>query len=257
MNKVLIIDDDTFLTELYSRLMQSEGLDVEVANSGAEALALLSTSQPDLIVLDLHMPGMHGTEVLSAIRNNARLQHIPVIIFATGYMKSMISQVGDLGVHKVFSKMKCKPRVLLAEIKDSFANLEEKAVSQTFETRSALEVGIVDMQDPGKDQLRIWIERLGTDERPDARRVCLLYLYRMMREDIFFAMGLGELTPEGKLGCALKKLLEDLYDTPQLIHDSTVESLQHALDKLLSLNDTKRSAKLESEELLRDVLKGL
>ena len=255
MNKVLIIDDDVFLTALYAKLLRGEGLEVDVANSGDAALALIADSRPDLIVLDLHMPGMHGTDVLRAMRADERLQHIRVIIFATGYIKSLMSEVCDLGVHKVFSKMKCKPRALVAEIKESLASIKHEAV-QVPEKKSALEAGAEHLGNTGKEHLSTWIERLRTDGRAEARRVCLLHLYRITRKDMLAAISMAATTSEGKLGRALKKLLEDLYDHPQRIQDSTVESLEQALQKLMSFNEKARAAKLDSETTLQDVLKG-
>lgn len=256
MNKVLIIDDDIFLTELYVRLLKNEGLEVDVANSGAEALVRIADFCPHLVVLDLHMPGMNGTDVLRAIRNDSRFQCMPVIIFATGYEKSLMAEVGDLGPHKVFSKMKCKPRVLVAEIKDSLECLKREA-SQVLEARSGLEAGAEQIQDPGKDQLSIWLERLRTDVRPEALRVCLLYLYRIMLADILRAKGMDAVSPEGALGLALEKLMEELYENPQRIQDSTVESLEQACTKLLVLGEECCAVKLDSEAMLQDVLKRL
>ena len=256
MNKVLIIDDDVFLTTLYAKLLRGEGLEVNVANSGDEAFALIADSRPDLIVLDLHMPGMHGTDVLRAIRSDERFQRIRVIIFATGYIKSLMAEVCDLDVHKVFSKMKCKPRSLVAEIKESLASIKQEPVPVP-EKKSALEAGAELLREPEKERLSTWIERLRTDDRAEARRVCLLHLYRITRNDMLSAISMAATTSEGKLGRALKTLLEDLYDHPQRIQDSTVESLEQALQKLMSFNEKKIDAKLDSETTLQDVLKGL
>lgn len=257
MKKVLIIDDDIFLTELYARLLEREGMRVDVANSGAEALARISDSHPDLMVLDLHMPGMHGKEVLQAIRNDSAFNHIPVIVFSTGYEKTLMAEVGDLGVHKVFSKMKCKPRALVAEIKESLAHHKPAAAAPPAETVSVLEAGVQHMDDAGTDHLPLWIERLRTDSRNEARQVCLLHLYQIMRDDILFAMKQDASSAEGKLGQALRKLLEDLYENPGLIRETTVESLNQALHKLLALNEQSRNVRLDSETMLQDVLNGL
>ena len=263
MKKVLIVDDDIFLTNLYAKLLQSEGLEVAVVNSWDEALNWLKASLPDLVVLDLHMPDMKGADVLRAIRNDERLQHLWVIIFATGYLKSLMSEVEDLGAHKVLSKMKCKPRVLVAEIKDSLALLEQAPPpspprpSPPCPAMSALERTAEDMEDPGRAQCSLWFERLRSDPRNDARRVCLLHIYKIFQKEIVYAMGLDKLTSEGKLGRALKKLMDDVYDHPHLIGDSTTESLEQALQKLQHLNAKTSKRQLKSEAMLKDVLSGL
>lgn len=255
MKKVLIVDDDVFLTGLYATLLQKEGVKVDVVNSGTDALNWLSTSTPDLIVLDIHMPGMKGTDVLRAIRNDMRLSHLYVIVFATGYLKSLVSEVGELGVQKVISKMKCRPRSLVAEIKDSLASLEEAAAVP--EVKSDLEIAVEHIENPDNEDCSVWLERLHSDSRDEARRICLLHIYSMYRGPIMLAMRSDALSPEGKLGRALKKLLDDLYDHPHLIQDSTAESLGQALRKLQGLNADVKKVQLESEAMLKDVLDGL
>jgi CheY-like chemotaxis protein len=257
MKKVFIVDDDVFLTGLYEKLLRNEGLDVEVANSGAEALARISGFHPDLVVLDLHMPGLHGTDVLRAIRDDANLRHIRVIVFATGYIKTLVNEVADLGVHQVLSKMKCKPRALVAQIKDALEDLKREAASAPQHKVSALESGVGHIKESGVDQLPVWIERLRGDGRAEARRVSLLHLYRILQEEIRYAVEFDGTTAEGKLGRALKKLMEDLFDNPRLITASSVDSLEQAIQKMLHLNEAKRNGTLESEAMLKDVLKGL
>jgi CheY-like chemotaxis protein len=249
-----MIDDDVFLTSLYAKLLQKEGLEIDVVNSGADALIRLPIYEPDLVVLDLHMPGMHGVDLLRSIRNDKRFQSLPVIIFATGYLQSLISEVEDLGVHKVFSKMKCKPRMLVAEIKESLASLKQTQPAPS--TLSFLDDAIEGIENLGRDQLSSWLEHLRTDTRSDARRVCLVHLYGIVREEICATMELDELSPEGRLGRALKKLLEDLYNNPDLIRDSTVESLEQALQKVMAIEVAPSNAQLESEVMLQDILKA-
>lgn len=258
MNKVLIIDDDIFLTELYVRLLEKEGIEVEVANSGDEALVQVANFCPNLVVLDLHMPGMNGVDVLRSIRNDKRFQHMPVIVFATGYEKSLMAEVGDLGAHKVFSKMKCKPRVLVAEIKETLENLEQEP-PQIFEEWSELEVEAEQMEDEEIDELSSWIERLRVDVRPEARRLFLLHIYRIMLEDIHCAMEMDDASPGRSLGVALKKLMEELYEAPHTIQDSTLEALEKACAKLRVLGGENRgvATKPDSEAMLQDVLKRI
>lgn len=76
--KILFIDDDTSLTTVVSHQLQTMNFNVRVANSGGEGLELFRSWLPDLVLLDLQMPDMHGMEVLRRIRSiNAE---VPVII---------------------------------------------------------------------------------------------------------------------------------------------------------------------------------
>lgn len=74
MPHILMIDDDAHINDIVSRALQAEGYRVTSAYSGTEALLLLTQQKPDLILLDLMLPGLSGEELLPQIQN------IPVIV---------------------------------------------------------------------------------------------------------------------------------------------------------------------------------
>lgn len=74
MKTIAVIDDDIFIGNMLEEVLAKEGYRILRAYSGTEAVLLLSANQPDLILLDLMLPGLNGSEVLSHI------QDIPVII---------------------------------------------------------------------------------------------------------------------------------------------------------------------------------
>lgn len=74
MKKIAIIDDDIYIGNMLEELLRDNGYDVLRAYSGTKALLLLSQSKPDLILLDLMLPGLSGEEVLP------KIQGIPVIV---------------------------------------------------------------------------------------------------------------------------------------------------------------------------------
>jgi diguanylate cyclase (GGDEF)-like protein len=80
MSKILIVDDEPTIVELLEEHLQSEGYDTVHAFSGEEALQLLEHEVPDLVLLDLMLPGMDGYEVCRLMQRDARLNHIPVIM---------------------------------------------------------------------------------------------------------------------------------------------------------------------------------
>lgn len=85
---VLVVDDDPEARELTTRMLEREelGLAVLTANSGEEALDLALKRQPDLIILDVMMPGLDGWQVLKSLRSQPETEHIPVL------MQSMLHQ---------------------------------------------------------------------------------------------------------------------------------------------------------------------
>src|SRR5215468_3044647 len=78
---VLIVDDDPDLLDVTSFVIENEGMAVETARNGAEALALLGTGRlPAPVLLDLMMPVMNGWEFLAAVANDPLLTEIPVVV---------------------------------------------------------------------------------------------------------------------------------------------------------------------------------
>jgi len=78
MKKILIVDDEESIRLLYKEELEEEGFVVEVAKDGEEALKQLSLFKPDLITLDIKMPGMNGIETLKRIREVER--QLPIIM---------------------------------------------------------------------------------------------------------------------------------------------------------------------------------
>ena len=76
MKTIAIIDDDIYIGDMLTEVLTQEGYDVLRAYSGTEAIYLLSHKKPDLILLDLMLPGLSGEEVLATIKN------IPVIVLS-------------------------------------------------------------------------------------------------------------------------------------------------------------------------------
>ncbi len=77
---VLIVDDEANIIVSLEFLMQQAGFQVGIARSGEEALVQLSRLQPDVVLLDVMLPGIDGFDVLQHIRQTPHLQHIAVIM---------------------------------------------------------------------------------------------------------------------------------------------------------------------------------
>lgn len=78
--KILIVDDDSRNRKLEEALLRSDGYEVHSVDSGTAALAAISATAPDLILLDLMMPGMDGFEVMRRLKNDPNAKEIPVIL---------------------------------------------------------------------------------------------------------------------------------------------------------------------------------
>ncbi|MDO8659602.1 MAG: response regulator [Candidatus Parcubacteria bacterium] len=78
--KVFIVEDDVFLGSMISQRISVETSDVSLFKNGEDALKALETSIPDIIVLDIFLPGIDGFEVLQKVRDNEKIKNIPVLI---------------------------------------------------------------------------------------------------------------------------------------------------------------------------------
>lgn len=100
MLKILILEDDIPLVKAYEKKFTDEGCEVKVAQDGKEGLALLQTFTPDIIILDLIMPTMTGFDFLKAIKEDQKLNTIPVLILTNIYADTLdlIKNYGVAGV---------------------------------------------------------------------------------------------------------------------------------------------------------------
>ncbi|HJS19875.1 MAG TPA: response regulator [Anaerolineales bacterium] len=110
--KLLVIDDDSAVTDLLSLLLKSQGFEVFATNNSAEGLSMIRELQPDLVVLDLMMPEMDGWEVCRSVR---QFSQVPIIVLSALNDPSMIASVLDAGADDYLTKP-TPSRVLVAHI---------------------------------------------------------------------------------------------------------------------------------------------
>jgi len=78
--KILVVDDDEHILRSLSQYLELEDFNVVSASSGPEALALFAKEKPDLLVLDVMMPGMDGFQVLETLRKDPETAGVPVLM---------------------------------------------------------------------------------------------------------------------------------------------------------------------------------
>lgn len=78
--KILVIDDEENIANLVKDILEGEGFQVTLAYNGEEALEKIHQAPPDLVILDLRLPGMSGYQVCQSIREDVSLAHIPIIM---------------------------------------------------------------------------------------------------------------------------------------------------------------------------------
>ncbi len=113
---ILVVDDDTTNLRMASRILSEEQLRVSCLKSGEDALKFLQENKPDLILLDVHMPGMDGFETIGAIRENKATSDIPVI-FLTADEDTDTETRGLKAGAMDFIKKPFVPEVLLLRVR--------------------------------------------------------------------------------------------------------------------------------------------
>jgi two-component system cell cycle response regulator len=104
MPKILIADDSRFHVRLLAAYLTPRGFDVIFASDALQAWTAALRSNPDLILLDINMPGGTGIEVLKRLRISTKTQHIPVIVISGDERAATKSLVRDLGAADFLQK---------------------------------------------------------------------------------------------------------------------------------------------------------
>ncbi|HEY8672679.1 MAG TPA: response regulator [Candidatus Dormibacteraeota bacterium] len=112
--RLLLVDDDDALAEMYALQLTASGYHVTTARSGAEALALVVDITPDLIYLDLGLPGMPGLEVLERLRSAPDTAEVPVVILTNFSEPEMMQRGRELGAQEYLVKVNTPPALLAA-----------------------------------------------------------------------------------------------------------------------------------------------
>ena len=113
---ILVVDDDTSNLKMANRILSGEKMRVSCMKSGEDAIKFLQENRPDLILLDIHMPGMDGFETIAAIRENKETADIPVI-FLTADDDSDTETRGLKAGAMDFIKKPFVPEVLLLRVR--------------------------------------------------------------------------------------------------------------------------------------------
>jgi len=115
--KVLIVEDDEFLLQMYSTKLELEGFKVLEAINGLQGLKTAQKELPDLILLDLNLPEMSGFEVLGQLKREDNTKDIKVLILTNYSQKEDIDRCLDLGADDYLIKAHFVPSEVIAKIK--------------------------------------------------------------------------------------------------------------------------------------------
>jgi len=114
--KILIIEDDKFLRKVISKKLAGEGYDIVEALDGEEGLKSAQDEKPDMILLDLILPGIDGFEVLARIKQDSSIAGIPVMILSNLGQKEDIDKGMKMGAVDYLIKAHFTPGEITSRI---------------------------------------------------------------------------------------------------------------------------------------------
>ena len=117
---VLVVEDDKFISNAFKTKFESEGFTCKLAFNGEEALEILQDFVPSIIILDLVMPVKNGFEVLRAVRQDARLKEVPVIVATNLGEEQYIVKAKEMGANDYILKSELSLSDLVKKIKLRF-----------------------------------------------------------------------------------------------------------------------------------------
>ncbi|WP_338583668.1 Hpt domain-containing protein [Pseudomonas sp. MAG733B] len=101
---VMVVDDSVTVRKVTSRLLERHGMNVLTAKDGVDAMLLLEEHLPDVMLLDIEMPRMDGFEVATQVRNDERLQHLPIIMITSRTGQKHRDRAMAIGVNDYLGK---------------------------------------------------------------------------------------------------------------------------------------------------------
>src|SRR5437016_4861855 len=125
MPKIVVVEDQQVLATVYRNKFVAEGYQVEVASDGETGLALINSTKPDLVILDLMLPKLTGIEVLKSVRANPLFQTLPVIIFSNASLPGMVEDAWKAGATMVLSKSSHSPKQIVESVRNALKTAAE------------------------------------------------------------------------------------------------------------------------------------
>lgn len=116
-NKILLVEDDTFIRDIYQSELTKNGFEVTAFASGEEALQTLEQKEFDLALLDIMLPGINGIDVLKRIKQNPKTQNLQVVMLTNLGQETVVKEGLDTGAVGYLIKASYNPDQLVQEVR--------------------------------------------------------------------------------------------------------------------------------------------
>ncbi len=241
MRKVLIIEDNQIVANVYRNQLAVEGYQAEIALDGETGMDKMQSFQPDVLILDLILPKMTGMEVIRKVRDSKGFAKLPIIVLSNTYLTNLIQEAWKAGANKCLSKSSCSPKEMLKVVRntigDSGAMLHpskpESAANVPPDTdfQSDLHQKFVESLPATLVMLRAQLQNL-IRAGSDVEKLNEIYhLYRLLHS----LTGNAGITGHhliASLSDAVEALLKELYEKPKSITSSSLRTVAAGVDFL-------------------------
>ena len=113
--RILVVDDFHDNREMYATYLRFSGFTVDEAVTGTEAIDKALATRPNLIVMDLSLPGMDGWEATRRLKTDPKTKHIPIVVVSGHALEGSVRAAEAAGCD-AFLRKPCLPQALLAEV---------------------------------------------------------------------------------------------------------------------------------------------
>ena len=120
--KILLVEDDPFIADIYQEKLNRKEFDVKVVNDGREAVTVIKQDKPDILLLDIVLPGIGGWQILRKLKKGGLFKKMKVIVLSNLGQQEEVSKGLEMGAVKYLIKAQFTPAEVAEEIKKIINN---------------------------------------------------------------------------------------------------------------------------------------
>jgi DNA-binding response OmpR family regulator len=242
--KILIIEDDQIVANIYRNKFAHEGFEAEIARDGESGLELVRSFHPDVLLLDLALPGLSGLDVMRQVRAEKDFEKVPIVVFSNTYLTKTVQDAWKAGATKCLFKGGSTPRQVIDAVRAALKQSDtERLTNREKSTPQTKEVSAEDdleFQDQLRREfieglpetlvsLRSVLQALIRADGEGARIKQIQELYRRAHS-LSSNAGIAGTVDIALIADALEALIKELEDKPKNINASTLRTVASAID---------------------------
>lgn len=232
--KILIIEDDQLVANIYRNKFALEGFQAETARDGESGLEMVRRFRPDAVLLDLMLPKVTGIEVMKQIRAEQEFKNLPIIVFSNTYLTQVVQEAWNAGATKCLSKANCTPKHVIDAVRSALKQKDTSAEPDTESDeafQSDLRRDFIASLPATLTTLRAQLQAMvkATDEAVRLKQINELYRRVHALTSNASIVGMVQIV---QLADAVEALLKELYEKPRTINVSTLRTVASAVDFL-------------------------